>query len=95
MPQPAHGVLLYSHFLQDDPLGVGRPSEGVGLQRRAQMRLLVLLVVPLLVAAVAAELPGGAEASALPCGARTRRGEGPAHGDAAPCVDQARPRCTG
>uniref|UniRef100_A0A8C3JFR7 Uncharacterized protein n=1 Tax=Calidris pygmaea TaxID=425635 RepID=A0A8C3JFR7_9CHAR len=65
---------LYPHFLQDDPLGVGGAAEGVGLQRRAQVGLLVLLVVPLLVAAVAAELAGGAEPSALPCG--TKGGEG-------------------
>lgn len=66
---------LYPHFLQDDPLGVRGAAEGVGLQRRAQVGLLVLLVVPLLVAAMAAELPGGAEASALPCGTEPERDE--------------------
>uniref|UniRef100_A0A8D2MX96 Uncharacterized protein n=1 Tax=Zonotrichia albicollis TaxID=44394 RepID=A0A8D2MX96_ZONAL len=45
----------HPHFLQDDALGVGSAPEGVGLQRRAQVRLLVLLVVPLLVPAVAAQ----------------------------------------
>uniref|UniRef100_A0A8C9F3L2 Uncharacterized protein n=1 Tax=Pavo cristatus TaxID=9049 RepID=A0A8C9F3L2_PAVCR len=60
----------HAHFLQDDPLGVGRAAERVGLQRRAQVRLLVLLVVPLLVAAVAAQLASGAETTALPCGRR-------------------------
>lgn len=63
-PAAAEG---HAHFLEDDPLGVGRATEGVGLQRRAQMRLLVLLVVPLLVAAVAAQLTSGAETTALPC----------------------------
>uniref|UniRef100_A0A672TM59 Uncharacterized protein n=1 Tax=Strigops habroptila TaxID=2489341 RepID=A0A672TM59_STRHB len=65
---PDGRVGLFSFY--DDALGVRGAAEGVGLQRRAQVRLLVLLVVPLLVAAVAAELPGGAEPSALPCGTR-------------------------
>uniref|UniRef100_A0A669Q7S1 Dirigent protein n=1 Tax=Phasianus colchicus TaxID=9054 RepID=A0A669Q7S1_PHACC len=60
----------HAHFLQDDPLGVGRAAERVGLQRRAQVSLLVLLVVPLLVATVAAQLASGAETTALPCGKR-------------------------
>uniref|UniRef100_A0A8C3CLK0 Uncharacterized protein n=1 Tax=Cairina moschata TaxID=8855 RepID=A0A8C3CLK0_CAIMO len=72
----------HPHFLQDDALGVRGAAEGVGLQRRAQVRLLVLLVVPLLVAAVAAQLPGGAEPAALPCG--TTPGGAQGGGGAAP-----------
>uniref|UniRef100_A0A8C3DUE8 Uncharacterized protein n=1 Tax=Corvus moneduloides TaxID=1196302 RepID=A0A8C3DUE8_CORMO len=77
-PDGRVGLLGFNHphFLQHDALGVGSAPEGVGLQRRAQVRLLVLLVVPLLVPAVAAQLPSGAEASALPCGARRDGGEG-------------------
>uniref|UniRef100_A0A8B9F2H5 Uncharacterized protein n=1 Tax=Amazona collaria TaxID=241587 RepID=A0A8B9F2H5_9PSIT len=46
---------FYTNFLQDNPVG-----------HCAQMHLLVLLVMSLLVAAVAAELLGGAEILALP-----------------------------
>uniref|UniRef100_A0A8C6K4A7 Uncharacterized protein n=1 Tax=Melopsittacus undulatus TaxID=13146 RepID=A0A8C6K4A7_MELUD len=63
---------LDSHTLPDGRVGLFSAAEGVGLQCRAQVRLLVLLVVPLLVAAVAAELPGGAETSALPCRTKWR-----------------------
>lgn len=84
-PRRRHSAELYPHFLQHDPLGVGGAAEGVGLQRRAQVGLLVLLVVPLLVAAVAAQLAGGAEPSALPCGTRTVRDEG---GDEGPLTLQ-------
>uniref|UniRef100_A0A8B9V2T3 Uncharacterized protein n=1 Tax=Anas zonorhyncha TaxID=75864 RepID=A0A8B9V2T3_9AVES len=79
-PVPHHHPENHPHFLQDDALGVRGAAEGVGLQRRAQMRLLVLLVVPLLVAAVAAQLPGGAEPTALPCGTTSGGVQGGAAG---------------
>uniref|UniRef100_A0A7M4E1J2 Uncharacterized protein n=1 Tax=Crocodylus porosus TaxID=8502 RepID=A0A7M4E1J2_CROPO len=53
------------HFLKDNALGMGCTPKGVGLQCRAQMRLLVLLVMPLLVTAVAAEFPGCAQSPTL------------------------------
>uniref|UniRef100_G1U046 Uncharacterized protein n=1 Tax=Oryctolagus cuniculus TaxID=9986 RepID=G1U046_RABIT len=66
LPDGGVGLLgLNPYFLQHDALGVRGASEGVGLERRAQVGLLVLLVVPLLVALVAAQLPGGAEPTAL------------------------------
>lgn len=56
---------LHSHFFQDDPFGVRGPSEGVGLEGCAQMGLFVLLVMPLLIPAVAAQLPGRSEPAAF------------------------------
>uniref|UniRef100_A0A8D0F8R9 Uncharacterized protein n=1 Tax=Strix occidentalis caurina TaxID=311401 RepID=A0A8D0F8R9_STROC len=57
---------FYPHFFQNNSFGVRSATEGVGLQRSAQVGLLILFVVPLLIAAVAAEFPSGTEPTALP-----------------------------
>uniref|UniRef100_A0A8C8AQH0 Uncharacterized protein n=1 Tax=Otus sunia TaxID=257818 RepID=A0A8C8AQH0_9STRI len=57
---------FYPHFFQNNSFGVRSAAEGVGLQRSAQVGLLILFVVPLLIAAVAAEFPSGTEPTALP-----------------------------
>uniref|UniRef100_A0A3Q2UM12 Uncharacterized protein n=1 Tax=Fundulus heteroclitus TaxID=8078 RepID=A0A3Q2UM12_FUNHE len=60
LPNGRVGLLgLYT----DDSLGVRGSSEGVGLQGRSQVSLLVLFVVPFLLTAVIAELPGASFSS--------------------------------
>uniref|UniRef100_H0W2M3 Uncharacterized protein n=1 Tax=Cavia porcellus TaxID=10141 RepID=H0W2M3_CAVPO len=65
---PDGGIRLrafHLHFFQHDSLGVGGPSERVSFQGCAQVGLLVLLIVPLLVPPVTAELPGSTQPAAL------------------------------
>uniref|UniRef100_A0A8C6ZVJ2 Uncharacterized protein n=1 Tax=Nothoprocta perdicaria TaxID=30464 RepID=A0A8C6ZVJ2_NOTPE len=61
---------LHSDAFPDGRVGLLSAAERVGLERRAQVRLLVLLVVPLLVAAVAAQLARRAQPAALACKTR-------------------------
>lgn len=54
-------MLLNSHLLKNDTLGVGGTTEGRGLEGGTESALLVLLVRPSVVATVSAQLSCGRE----------------------------------
>lgn len=55
----------YLHLLQDNSLGVGSSSEGVGLPPCAQMGLFEIVISPSLVTTMVDVLPGCTETSWL------------------------------
>ena len=67
---------LNTELLEDDTLGVGSASEGVGLPDCAEVGLLVLLVGPTLVTAKVLQLARGADSSWLTAGVRNARQHG-------------------
>lgn len=56
---------LNTDLLEDDSLGVGRTTEGRGLESGAESALLVAVVGPALLATVVAQLARGVESSWL------------------------------
>jgi len=62
-----------AHLLEDDALAVRRASEGVALELRAKVRLLVRLLRPPLLPAHRAQLARGVDSTRLACGAEEPR----------------------
>lgn len=62
----------YVHLLEHDAFGVRRASEGVSLPARAQMRLLVLLVGPSLLAAMVRVFASRAKSPRFSCKTNAR-----------------------
>lgn len=55
----------YLHLLQDDSLGVGSSSEGIGLPPGSQVGLFEIVIGPSLVSAMVDVLPSSAQTSGL------------------------------
>ena len=58
---------MHVHFLENDSLGVRSSSEWIGLPSGTEVRFLVILVVPLLVATVCSLFTSRSETARLSC----------------------------